>query len=239
MIHLCRLTKRFGSFTAVDRLDLEIPAGKVTAFLGPNGAGKTTTIKMMTGLLFPTSGDLLIDGDDFCADPIRVKKIMSYVPDFPFVYERLTGREFLCFVSAVHGIPQNESERRIEHFLDRFDIRALQHRLILHYSHGMRQRLIFCAALIKHPRILIVDEPMVGLDPRTARIFKDVVRETAARGAVVFLSTHQLSVAEELADHIAIIHQGRIRARGTLESLLENRARHPNLEHFFLELTRT
>ncbi|EKD27559.1 MAG: hypothetical protein ACD_79C00675G0008 [uncultured bacterium] len=237
MIELINITKKFGSFTAVNNLNLILQPGKITAFLGPNGAGKTTTLKMLVGLMKPTAGEVKINGFEFYSNQMELKKIMSYIPDFPFLYERLTGIEYLEFVAGINDVPKDLSQDSINKNLELFHISNVKNNLITTYSHGMRQRLIFCAALLKKPKILIIDEPMVGLDPKTTRIFKIVLKELASAGTLVFLSTHQLLVAEKLADNLIIIDNGSIVAQGTLKQLLHNRHSDYNLEDFFLELT--
>ena len=236
MIELKQLKKQFNKTTAVDGLDMIIEAGKITAFLGPNGAGKTTTIKMMVGLLKPTEGEILINGKNIHEDVLSYKKIMSYIPDFPYLYERLTGREYLEFVAGIHELSRKDSSERIQELIHTFMLEDREDSLIKTYSHGMKQRLVFCSALIKKPEILIVDEPMVGLDPKTARIIKDKVRGIAKEGGLVFLSTHQLHVAYELADEIVIIHKGKIRLRGDPKHLVTN-STEKNLEDLFLKIT--
>lgn len=236
MIELIHLKKQFNKTIAVDGLDMIIDSGKITAFLGPNGAGKTTTIKMMVGLLKPTEGEILIHGKNIQENVLSYKKIMSYIPDFPFLYERLTGREYLEFVAGVQELSKEESQERIQEMITTFMLEDRENSLIKTYSHGMKQRLVFCAALIKKPEILIVDEPMVGLDPKTARIIKDKIRMIARGGGLVFLSTHQLHVAYELADEIIIIHKGRIHLRGDPKHLV-NDSNEKSLEDLFLKIT--
>ncbi len=236
MIELIHLKKQFSKTMAVDDLNMIIDSGKITAFLGPNGAGKTTTIKMMTGLLKPTGGMIKINGRNIEEDSLTYKKSMAYIPDFPFLYERLTGREYLEFVAGVHEISKKESLDRIHEMIHVFMLEDVENSLIKTYSHGMKQRLVFCSALIKVPEILIVDEPMVGLDPKTARIIKDRIRMIAKGGGLVFLSTHQLHVAYELADEIIIIHKGKIRLRGDPKHLVAD-SNEVNLEDLFLKIT--
>ncbi|MBN2145408.1 MAG: ABC transporter ATP-binding protein [Candidatus Aureabacteria bacterium] len=237
-IHLKSLSKSYGNHMAVDNIDLKMDSGKITAFLGPNGAGKTTTIRMMVGLLRPTSGWILIDGNDFQDDPIRYKKMMSYVPDFPFLYDRLTGREFLKFIGEIYELPLNEVDRQIEEMSRLFQVEDMLDQLTKNYSHGMRQRLVFCSAFLRNPEILIVDEPMIGIDPKTARILKDTfLHLVKEKNKLLFFSTHQLAVAEELADTIAIIHKGKIITQGPLSSLIPDKATYKNLEDYFLSIT--
>jgi len=238
MITLSGVTKRYGSFVAVSDLSLSSPPGGIFAFLGINGAGKTTTIRMMAGILRPSSGTITIGGFDLVESPIEAKSIIGYIPDRPNLYPTLTGREFLYFVCDLYRMRSRDAERRIDEILDEYSLSEWQDELIEGYSHGMKQRLATCAAIVHNPQVLIVDEPMVGLDPHGAKHLKEALRRYANNGATVFLSTHSLHVAEELADHIAIIHRGSLLASGTLadiRALTGNRDE--DLEHMFLELT--
>jgi ABC-2 type transport system ATP-binding protein len=237
MILLERVTKRYGTKTAVEDLSLDIPAGQLFAFLGPNGAGKTTTIKMMCGLLFPTSGRVLIGGHDMVRDGDRARPLLSYVPDQPFLYEKLTGREFLQFIVDLYGLPRADGVRRIAEVIELFDLDEFVDDLTERYSHGMRQRTVFAAALVHQPRVLIVDEPTVGLDPASVRRLKDVLRHQADNGTAVFLSSHSLDVVEELADRMAIVNHGRLIACGDMATLKYQAAVDGSLEKVFLTLT--
>jgi ABC-2 type transport system ATP-binding protein len=239
MIELLHLTRHYGSFVAVKNLSLVVPAGEIFACLGPNGAGKTTTIRMMMGLLRPTSGTVRLGGYDLTLEPIQAKRICGFVPDRPHLYEKLTGREFLEFVGGLYELPRSFSQKRGEHLLEMFDLADWADELIESYSHGMKQRLATAAALFHDPQILILDEPMVGLDPRGARLLKRTLRALARRGVTVFLSTHSLEVAEEVADRIGIIDRGELVALGTLEELRQRAGREAgaNLEAIFLRLT--
>lgn len=238
MITLKNLTKTYGSFTAVNGVSLEIPTGGIFAFLGVNGAGKTTTIRMMTGILRPTSGEIYLGGFDLLADPIQAKSITGYIPDRPNLYPKLTGRELLYFICDLYRVDAKHAERRIDEVLDEYSLTQWQDELIESYSHGMKQRLATCAALVHDPRVLIVDEPMVGLDPHGAKNLKEAFKRYARSGVTIFLSTHSLNVAEELADNLAIIHQGSILTTGTLDDIRELTGKHDEgLEHMFLELT--
>ncbi|HSH46838.1 MAG TPA: ABC transporter ATP-binding protein [Longimicrobiales bacterium] len=238
MIRLEGLTKRYGGFTAVHPLDLHVPAGTIFGFLGPNGAGKTTTIRMLTGVLRPSGGRVTIGGRDVVAEPRAAKALLGYIPDRPFLYEKLTGGEFLRFVAGLWGQEGPTVERRGEELLELFDLTAWRDTLVESYSHGMRQKLLISSALIHGPRLIVVDEPMVGLDPRAARLIKDLLRTFVDQGGTVFLSTHTLEVAEALCDRIAIIQEGRIRAQGTMEELRgEAEAGAAGLEEIFLRLT--
>jgi ABC-2 type transport system ATP-binding protein len=237
MIRLDKITKQYGTKTAVEELSLEVRAGELFAFLGPNGAGKTTTIKMMCGLLFPSSGRVLMGGHDIQDDGDEARKLLSYVPDQPFLYEKLTGREFLQFIADMYGLPPDHARRRIADVIDLFNLHAFVDDLTERYSHGMRQRTVFASALVHEPQVLIVDEPTVGLDPRSVRDLKDLLRRQADQGTTVFLSSHSLDVVEELADRIAIIDQGRLIGCGTLAALRTQAAVDGSLEEVFLTLT--
>jgi ABC-2 type transport system ATP-binding protein len=207
------------------------------AFLGPNGAGKTTTIKMLAGLLRPDAGSILICGVDALADGQRAKSMLAYVPDEPFLYEKLSAREFLQFVADMYAIPQEVAAERGRYYMDRLQVDGYADQLAESYSHGMKQRVVLAAALLHEPQVLVVDEPMVGLDPRTVRTVKELFRQRAAAGATVFMSTHTLDLAESIADRIAIINHGRIVACGTLAELHSAAATEHRLEDIFLELT--
>ncbi len=238
MIRLQGVTKRYGSFTAVHPLELHVPRGELFGFLGPNGAGKTTTIRMLAGVLRPSAGMIEIGGVDMVREPVRAKQQIGYIPDRPSIYEKLTGAEFLRFVSGLWGRDGADAERRARDLLRLFDLEPWQDSLVESYSHGMRQKLLISSALVHAPDLIIVDEPMVGLDPKGARQIKDLLRNFAAQGGTVFLSTHTLEVAEALCDRIAILHQGEIRALGTMAELRhEAEAGAAGLEEIFLRLT--
>ncbi len=238
MITLKNLSKSYGSFKAVNDISLQVPTGGIFAFLGVNGAGKTTTIRMITGILKPSSGSIYLGGHDLLADPIQAKAITGYIPDRPNLYPKLTGREFLNFMCDLYRVPGKQGERRIDEVLEEYSLTQWQDELIESYSHGMKQRLATCAALVHDPRVLIVDEPMVGLDPHGARNLKEAFKRYAKAGVTIFLSTHSLNVAEELADNLAIIHKGSILTTGTLDDIRELTGKHDEgLEHMFLELT--
>jgi ABC-2 type transport system ATP-binding protein len=238
MIRLEGLTKRYGTFTAVNGIDLHVPRGVLFGFLGPNGAGKTTTLRMIAGILRPTAGRITLGGVDLIADPMRAKAILGFIPDRPFVYEKLTGGEFLRFVAGLYGQGGDHVEHRIAELLEVFELSAWRDELVESYSHGMRQKLIISSALVHRPELIVVDEPMVGLDPRGARLLKDIFREFAARGGTVLMSTHTLEVAEAMCDRIAIIQSGSIIARGTMADLRQQTASgDASLEDLFLRLT--
>lgn len=237
MIQLEHLTKRYGSFTAVDDLNLQLSEGEIFGFLGPNGAGKTTTIRMMMGLLKPTAGRIRLGGHDLATAPLAAKAISTFVPDRPFVYEKLTGREFLHFVGGLYRVPEELYRERASESLDFFRLSDWGDELVENYSHGMKQRLVVAAALLPDPKILVVDEPMVGMDPIGARMFKALLRSLTLKGKTVFMSTHSLEVAEELCDRIGIILGGKLIALGTLDELQRQAGQEGRLEDIFLKLT--
>jgi ABC-2 type transport system ATP-binding protein len=238
VIELSNITKRYGTLAAVDSLNLEVPRGEVFGFLGPNGAGKTTTIRMMMGILKPTSGRVFLGGHDVEQEPERAKALAGFIPDRPFIYEKLTGREFLKFVGRLHHVEPERLQRRGAELLEHLELTRWQDELVESYSHGMKQRLVVCGALIHEPPILVVDEPMVGMDPKGSRTLKDLFRSLAERGTTVFLSTHSISVAEEVCHRIGIIQRGRLIACGTMMDLhAQAKNKNGNLESVFLELT--
>ncbi len=239
MIHIENLSKHYGRLAAVDSLNLEIGEGEIFGFLGPNGAGKTTTIRVMMGILKPTSGRVTLGGYDVVRQPEKAKAITGFIPDRPFLYEKLSGLEFLNFVGNLHRVEPEKLDGRIAALLERFDLTPWRDELVESYSHGMKQRLVLCASLIHRPRILIVDEPMVGIDPKGARVLKDLFLSLAREGTTVFLSTHSIGVAEEVCQRIGIIHRGTLIANGTMADLYRlARVKENNLENAFLELTR-
>ncbi len=238
MIEIENLTKSYGNFQALKGISLKIKAGEIFGFLGVNGAGKTTTLKMLAGLLKPTSGRIVLGGYDIQLQPLMAKAITGYIPDRPHLYNKLTGREFLYFVADLYSVSTNTAEKRIDELLEEYTLIQWQDELIENYSHGMKQRLATCAALIHSPKILVVDEPMVGLDPHGAKLLKENFKKYAQQGMSILLSTHSLNVAEEVSDRLAIIHQGKIITTGTVAQVKavaggENEA----LETVFLELT--
>ncbi|MCA9242897.1 MAG: ABC transporter ATP-binding protein [Phycisphaerales bacterium] len=235
LVALDGVSKRYGAKTAVEDLWLQLYAGEVFAFLGPNGAGKTTTLKMTTGLLAPDQGSVTVCGIPMGPEAPAAKQGIAYVPDQPFLYDKLTGREFINFTSDMYGVPRKTARERFDRIVDRLDMSKFIDQLSESYSHGMKQRVALAAAMIHHPRVLIVDEPIVGLDPRTIRVIKTMFREIAADGGTVFMSTHTLDVAEQIGDRIGILHQGRLIALGTLAEL--QRRATGRLEDIFLHLT--
>lgn len=239
MIEIRNVSKSYskGKVKAVDNLSLTVQPGEIFGFLGPNGAGKTTTIKMMVGLLKADSGTIVINGYSIDSEPIAVKQAISYVPDNPEVYEKLTGIEYLNFLGDVYGVPVAVRKERIARFLDLFDLTGAVNDLVQSYSHGMRQKIVLIGALLHEPQVFILDEPMVGLDPKSAHNLKEHMKEHCTGGnRTVFFSTHILEVAEKLCDRIGIIHQGRLIACGTMTELRE-KSRDSSLEKIFLELT--
>ena len=238
MIELAHVRRTYGKKVAVVDLSLTVSAGQLFAFLGPNGAGKTTTIKMLVGLLRPSAGVIRVGGYDVVSQPRHANHLLGYVPDEPYVYEKLSGREFLQFVADMHALSPYESAARIEREVHSFDLSAFVDDLAESYSHGMKQRLAFAAALLHDPCVLIVDEPMVGLDPRSVRLVKDLLRRKASEGMTVFMSTHSLSVAEEISDRIGIVEHGELRFLGTLSELRNQvAAQHMSLEDLYLQIT--
>jgi ABC-2 type transport system ATP-binding protein len=237
MIEIDGITKRFGSKVAVDRLTLTVPKGEFFAFLGPNGAGKTTTIKIAVGLLRADGGTVRICGHDILADPVAAKTVVSYVPDQPYLYDKLSGREFLEFVARMYRLDPGHAQSRIAELSRVLSLEEFLGDLTEGYSHGMKQRVVIAAALLHEPRVIIVDEPMVGLDPRSTRVVKDILRDLSERGVTVFMSTHTLAVAEELADRIGVIHHGQMVAVGTLDELRQTSGGAQGLEESFLRLT--
>lgn len=235
MIEIKHVTKTFGSKTAVDHIDLNIPAGEIVGFIGPNGAGKTTTIKMMSGVLEPDEGDILIDGKSIRSEPLEAKKRFGLVPDSPDMFLRLKGIEYLNFMGDIYEVESSLREQRIASLADTFEMRDALNDKILSYSHGMRQKIVLMGALIHEPQVWILDEPMTGLDPQSSFHLKQMMKEHAAKGKTVFFSTHVLEVAEKLCDKIAIISHGKIVYFGTLDDL---RAGHgdQSLEDLFLEV---
>jgi ABC-2 type transport system ATP-binding protein len=238
MIKLINLSKVYRGLRAVDRINLEIGKGVIFGFLGPNGAGKTTTIRMMAGVLSPTEGRIIINEMDLAQEPSGVKQCVGFIPDRPFVYEKLAGTEFLHLIAGLYHLDHSPSlNQRISELLETFELGNWGEELIESYSHGMKQRLVMCAALLHQPEVLIVDEPMVGLDPKAARLVKNIFRDQAGKGTTIFMSTHSLEVAEEVCEEIAIIQAGRIIARGSASDLRRQAGVDGNLEQIFLKLT--
>jgi len=233
MIEIRNLTKKYGDFTAVDDISLSVSPGEIYGFLGPNGAGKTTTIRILAGLSLPTSGTVRVAGLDIGSDGVRTKAILGYVPDRPYLYEKLTGKELLEFVVNLYGREWRDCETRALDLLRYFDIAGWMDARIENYSLGMKQKLVIVSALVHDPAVLVVDEPMVGLDALAQKLVKTLLRRLAGEQKTIFLTTHTMSIAEAVCDRIGILHRGRIVARGTTTELKSNRA----LEDVFLELT--
>ena len=237
MIEIIDLVKNFGELTAVDHLNLEIKSGEFFAVLGPNAAGKTTTLKILAGLMKPGSGIARVNGFDVQTHPLDARRHMAFVPDFPFLYEKLTPWEFFRFTGQLFGMPDVLIELDARKLTDRFSLEPYLNKPIEGLSHGTKQRVAIVSALLHDPKVFIIDEPMVGLDPHHARIVKETLKERSRNGMTVLVSTHQLSVAEELADRIGIMHLGRLVALGTADELRRQSGEGP-LENVFLALTR-
>jgi len=237
MIELVNLTKKFGDLTAVDNVSLKVGQGEFFAVLGPNAAGKTTTIRIIAGLIKPTSGQARVAGFDVQENAREAKQRLAFVPDFPFLYDKLTPWEFFRFIGQLFRLSEKSIQAATDELIPRFNLEPYLDKTIEGLSHGTRQRVAIVSGLLHHPEVFVIDEPMVGLDPHHARVVKDVLKERSRQGMTVFLSTHQLSVAEEMADRIAIIHQGRLVALGTKEELRQQSGARGPLEDVFLALT--
>jgi ABC-2 type transport system ATP-binding protein len=238
LIEIRNVTKKFGELAAVSNVNLTIEKGELFGFLGPNGAGKTTTIKMLVGLISPSSGEIFENGVNILKEPSRTKRWVGYIPDQPFVYEKLTAREFLKFVSDLYEVEPRVSAKRIEEFLDFFDLRDWGDEVLEGFSHGMRQKVVFSAALIHDPLILVIDEPMIGLDPKSAKQVKIYLKELSAKGKTIFMSTHSLTLAEDACSTIAIINKGKLIARGSFDEIRRaTESPGSNLEEVFLKIT--
>ncbi|MDE2491839.1 MAG: ABC transporter ATP-binding protein [Elusimicrobia bacterium] len=238
MIELEGLTKRFGTHAAVDGLTLTVAPGEIFGFLGPNGAGKTTTVKMITGLLKPTAGTVRVAGFDVASRTLEAKRAMGLVPDEPFVYPKLTGTEYLRFIGELYGVALPDMRRRIPELLELFELTPRGGELVESYSHGMRQKLVLAGILLHEPKVLVLDEPMVGLDPKSGRLVKDIFKRLAARGTTIFMCTHVLEIAEKLCDRLGIMIEGRLVACGTVAELRERaQTTGSDLEGIFLSLT--
>ena len=238
MIVTKNLRKEFGDNVAVANLNLHIKEGEFFCFLGPNGAGKTTTIKMLTGLIRPTSGTATLGGFDIAKEPVEAKKLIGYIPDHPFLYEKLTGREFMRFVAGLYKMPRTETDETADELLNTFELGKVADQLIENYSHGMRQKLSFASCFLHEPKVLIVDEPWVGLDPKNIRFVKDYLKARTREGLTVLMSTHTLAIAEEIADRIGIIDLGKLLHVGTVSEIMELHENPDSLEEVFLDLTR-
>jgi ABC-2 type transport system ATP-binding protein len=237
MISIQGVTKQYGTKVAVDNLSLEIAPGEFFAVLGPNGAGKTTTIKMIAGLLRPNGGRILVCGHDTQEDGLAAKRATAYVPDQPFLYDKLSGLEFMNFVADLYGVESAGREKEVDRLVELFSMKNFVRELTESYSHGMKQRLVLAATLLHRPRVILVDEPLVGLDPHHARLVKEVFREQARGGTSIFMSTHVLSVAEDFADRIGIMLGGRIVALGRMDELRRQAHVDGRLEEVFFKIT--
>ena len=239
MLKLNGISKSYnkGAIKAVDNVSLDIKSGEIFGFLGPNGAGKTTTIKMIVGLLKPDSGTIQVDGVNAWEEPIKAKRMISYVPDNPEIYDKLKGIDYLNFIADMYGITNESRVEKIDYYLEMFSIKDAIGDIIGSYSHGMKQKLVLTSALITDPSLFILDEPMVGLDPKSAFNLKEIMRQMCDEGKTVFFSTHVLEVAEKICDRIAIINKGKLVAMGTMDELRSNAKEEESLENIFLELT--
>lgn len=239
MLTLANLSKKFGNFIAVNNINLEIREGDFFGFLGQNGAGKTTTIKMITGLYSPTKGKILVGGFDIQKNPIEAKSLIGYIPDQPFLYEKLTGREFLYFCGGLYKIDKSKLKNKIEETIDQLNIGQWVDKRTEEYSQGMKQRIAIASALLHNPKLIVVDEPMIGLDPQSALVVKNVLKQKASEGAAIFMSTHSLNVAEEICSRIGIIKDGQMILEDEKEMVEQIRGTdHHNLESLFLHLTK-
>lgn len=238
LIRTQQLTKRYGSVSVVKGLNLEVKSGEIYGFLGPNGAGKTTTIKMLTGLMEPSEGEAFICGYDVSKQPTQAKSLMAYVPDQPKLYGKLSAREFLQLMASLYRMPKESIKERSEQLLSLFGLEDRADDLLEGYSHGMRQKVVLASALIHQPKVILLDEPTVGLDPASARLLKDVLQEMARQGAAVFISTHILEIAERMCHRVAILKEGQLIAQGSPEELRQKVGHGgESLEDIFLELT--
>ncbi len=238
MIEIQGLSKRFGATLAIDNLTLSIPKGEFFTLLGPNGAGKTTTLKIVAGLLRPTEGRVFVGGHDMAKTTTEAKRLISFIPDIPYIYEKLTGREFLYFIGELYKLDRKWYRDETERLLGLFYIGDYGNQLMESYSHGMRQKIVICSALLPGPRVIIIDEPMVGLDPKSIRLVKDILRSSANDGVTILMSTHTLALAEEISDRIGIVHRGQLIGEGSLEEIMTQSEETEKLEDIFLRMTR-
>ncbi|MBI4352120.1 MAG: ABC transporter ATP-binding protein [Elusimicrobia bacterium] len=240
MIEINDLTKTFGSFKALDGLSLRVEPGEIFGFLGPNGAGKTTTVKILSGIMRPTSGSVSVAGHDVALEPLAAKRAMAYIPDEPFVYPKLTGWEFMRFIGDLYALPAGDQKKRIPELLELFELSGHSGELLESYSHGMKQKLLIASVLLRRPKAVLFDEPTVGLDPKSIRRFKGLLADIARGGAAVFMCTHILDMAEKLCHTVGIIYRGRLIAKGTVadvKKMASGAAGPRSLEDVFLELT--
>jgi ABC-2 type transport system ATP-binding protein len=238
MIKLINLSKQFGSHTAINNVHLTVNVGEIFGFIGPNGAGKTTTIQIMAGLLLPSSGNVLLSDISMNDHPVKAKQLVGYIPDRPFIYEKLTGIEYLRFIGDFYHVSNSDFKTRSQELLVQFALMDRQNELIEAYSHGMKQRLIMASALLHDPPIIIVDEPMVGLDPVAIKLVRDIFQQRSAQGTTIFMSTHTLSLAEQICHRVGIIHKGQLIATGTIDELKASAKKGTSdLEDIFFQLT--
>ncbi|MBN2178631.1 MAG: ABC transporter ATP-binding protein [Deltaproteobacteria bacterium] len=237
MIDIQGLSKTFGTTLAVENLTLAIPKGEFFTLLGPNGAGKTTTLKIVAGLLRPTKGRVFVGGHNMAKKNTEAKRLISFIPDIPYIYEKLTGREFLYFIGELYELDRDRLRNETERLLELFYMEDYGNQLMESYSHGMRQKIVICSALLPEPRLIIIDEPMVGLDPRSIRLVKDILRSSADDGMTVLMSTHTLALAEEISDRIGILHRGQLISEGSLEEIKKQSKETEKLEDIFLTMT--
>ena len=237
MIDIQGLSKSFGTTLAVDNLTLTIQKGEFFTLLGPNGAGKTTTLKLVAGLLRSTEGSVFVGGYDMAKENIEAKKLISFVPDIPYSYEKLTGREYLYFIGELYTLDKDRLRDETERLLGLFHMEDRGNQLMESYSHGMRQKIVICSALLPDPRLIIIDEPMVGLDPKSIRTVKDILRRSANEGTTVLMSTHTLSLAEEISDRIGILSRGQLIVEGSLDEIMMRSKVSEKLEDIFLTMT--
>jgi len=238
MLILENLTKTFGSYTAVNKINIEIKEGDLFGFLGPNGAGKTTTIKMIVGLYSPNSGSIYFNGKDIKSDPVEVKRYFGYIPDHPYIYDKLTGKEFLYFSGGLYDIPKSKIKNKIDELVELLKIGDWLNKRTEEYSQGMKQRITFASAFLHNPKLLVIDEPMIGLDPQSAHIVKQVLKQKAKDGMAIFMSTHSLNVAEEICSRVGIIHKSKMIFDDSIDVLHKMKTdMERNFEELFIELT--
>ncbi|MDD5132273.1 MAG: ABC transporter ATP-binding protein [bacterium] len=237
MIKIINLTKKYGQLLALDNLNLDIPPGEIFGFLGPNGAGKTTTVKLLCGLLKPSQGQAIVGGIDIQQHPEEAKKIIGLVPDFPFVYKKLTGQEFLQFIGDLYTVTDEEMANKIPKYLEMFELTPWANELIENYSRGMQQKLVMASVLLHEPKVIILDEPLVGLDPKGARVMKEIFVNLSKKGTTIFMCTHTLEIAERMCNRIGIIQGGKLTNMGTTDELRQQVKEGGNLEDIFLQLT--
>lgn len=237
MIEIKNLVKKFDSFTAVDNLNLKVDSGEIFGFLGPNGAGKTTTVKMIAGIMFPTSGEIIVDGINVSKNPYEAKKKIAYIPDEPFVYPNLTAREFLRLIADIYEIDRKQADKSIEEYLSKFELLDRADKLLGSFSHGMKQKVMVAGVLMRNPKIILFDEPTVGLDPKSVKNFKEMIVSQTKKGVSVFMCTHILEMAEKICGRVGIIYEGKMVSCGPVEEILRVKNKN-SLEDAFLEFTK-